>query len=180
MQLEAENDDYRGLLADPMRPLGMLSSPEEEGNWVLDQCVKTILLFQHFGIDPNAEDAWQKLAIGLARKHVPGFRPPRKTQGRPRERAQDAITLVMLVELLKRRDRLPVSSALQRIAEVGAIPGAYETLRTMHREASKRGAKQHKNLLPLVELLDRVAESIGDDRLIDSLDYAVGYRLRAK
>ncbi|HEV7254496.1 MAG TPA: hypothetical protein VGN97_15530 [Mesorhizobium sp.] len=30
-------------------------------------------LFEHFGISPASEDAWQNLALALARKHVPGF-----------------------------------------------------------------------------------------------------------
>jgi hypothetical protein len=77
--------DYRGLLAETMRVPGLLSTPEEKGNWVVDQAIKTAVLFQYFGIDLNAANAWRDLAMALARKHVPGFGPPPVPRGHPKE-----------------------------------------------------------------------------------------------
>ncbi len=86
---KTDRADYQGLLAEPMCVPGLWSSPEEKGNWVLDQATKTALLFQYFGIDLNGADAWRDLAMALARKHVPGFEPllPR---GHPNQRSEAA------------------------------------------------------------------------------------------
>jgi hypothetical protein len=177
---DAHADDYQGLLAEPMRVPQLLDTPEEKGNWVLDQVSKTILLFQHFDIDPNGECAWRDLAMTLARKHVPGFGPPPKPQGRPMERGDDAITLVMLVELLKLRGGRSARGAIKEIASAGAIDGAEATLRDMYNKAVSRRSRPNKQLLPLVDLLDRVRQAIGDDEMIECLEDAVGRRSRQK
>ena len=63
-------------------------------------------LMRHFKIDPADPDAYRRLAIALAMRHVPGFGPPRKP-GRPRERTDDALIVslfTMLREGVSERD----------------------------------------------------------------------------
>jgi hypothetical protein len=106
--------EYAGLLAQPMFPLHALSTDSDRRVWVMKRALKTALLFRHFDTNPNGKDAWQNLAIALAERHVPGFNPPRNKQGRPRERANDDLTLLLLVELLKRRDGVSDRAAIKR------------------------------------------------------------------
>jgi hypothetical protein len=71
-------------------------------------------LFAHYGLDstdaleggPKMATAWANLAWHLARQHVPGFIGAPRGRGRPATRKQDDVTIVMHVELLKRRDGL--------------------------------------------------------------------------
>lgn len=68
---------YSGELAEPIpRPMGGLLGPGPAECERLDEAArrqKMPALFAHFGIDPNAADAWQRLATALAAVHVPGF-----------------------------------------------------------------------------------------------------------
>ena len=77
-------EDYDGLLAEPMRVPHLLATPEEKSAWVVDQVTKTILLFEHFRIDPNGENPWRDLAMALARKACSGVRATAKTAGTPK------------------------------------------------------------------------------------------------
>src|SRR5689334_1870981 len=91
---------YEGPLAEPLYAPTMLSSiPDTIFSYALERANRTLLLFSHFGIDPCDERAWRSLAIALANRHVPGFRPPPRKQGRPKE--NDDVLLWMRVELLK-------------------------------------------------------------------------------
>lgn len=164
--------EYEGLLAEPMYRPHLLMSPSEKGDWVLLRASKTILLFKHFSIDPNAEDAWQRLAISLAENHVPGFMPPAAKQGHPKDYGFD-LELCMRVELLKLRDGMKVRPAVDRIAKAQIFEQNSEALRTRYREARK-----NKHLKPMFEMFDRCAESIGQERFIEALDESVGDRLR--
>lgn len=47
-----------------------------------EEQAKLLRLFEHFDVDAGSQDAWQELALALARKHVPGFMIARNT-GRP-------------------------------------------------------------------------------------------------
>lgn len=70
---------YSGELSiGPVFPVqGLLSAPlaKEESDKILqEERLKRIpALFEHFGIDSSAPDAWKLLALALASRHVPGF-----------------------------------------------------------------------------------------------------------
>jgi hypothetical protein len=158
--------EYAGLLAQPMFPLHALSTATDESFWVMKRVFKTVLLFQHFDIDPNGRDAWQNLAIALAERHVPGFKPPPQKQGRPRERVNDDITLFLLIELLKRRDGVSDRAAIKKIAARKILNGAFETLRTRYQRA-----KRDKHL---GVLLKTIGGSVSNEQLVDALESGVG------
>ena len=161
-----------------MRVPHLLATPEEKSAWVVDQVTKRILLFEHFRVDPKGENPWRDLAMALARKHVPGFAPPPKPQGRPRQRGDDAIALVMSVELLQRRDGLSVRRAIKLIANAGVIEGAEETLRDLYKEVTHPRAPPSKRLRPMVKLFDRAENLIGRQAFIECLNEALGLRMR--
>jgi|SRR5208282_1094175 len=163
---------YEGLLAEPMYPPQLLMSASEKANWAVLRATKTLLLFKHFSIDPNGEDAWQRLAIALAANHVPGFKPPPAKPGHPKDYGMD-LDLWMLVELLKRRDGLSVRSAVDRIANVRIFEQNSEALRNRYREALK-----HKHLKSIWKFLEWYADALGQQRFIEALDYAIGHHLR--
>jgi hypothetical protein len=80
-----------------------------------------LLLFRHFGIDPDASDSWSCLAIALARRHVPGFQTAlkkgaRQPVGRPTilgtpEAEQARADLLAKVEELQQKPRSKSESA---------------------------------------------------------------------
>ncbi|MGC1180886.1 MAG: hypothetical protein WA884_18140 [Methyloceanibacter sp.] len=102
----SEVEEYRGLLAEPMYPLSVLDMCSEERvqEWIRQRTNKMALLLSHHGIDPTGEDCWRKLALALAKRHVPGFRPPPPGRGQPLTRKEDDVTLMWLFYFLKRRD----------------------------------------------------------------------------
>ena len=164
--------EYEGLLAEPMYPPQSLMSASEKVDWTVLRATKTLLLFEHFSIDPNSEDAWQRLAIALAANHVPGFKPPPTKPGHPKDYAMD-LELWMLVELLKRRDSMTVRSAVERIASARIFEQNSEALRNRYRQALK-----HKYLKSIWKLLEWHADTLGPQRFIEALDYAIGHHLR--
>jgi len=164
--------EYEGLLAEPIYRPHPLMSPSEKGDWVLQRATKTILLFRHFSIDPNAKDAWQRLALALAESHVPGFMPPTAKRGHPKDYDTD-LELCMRVELLKRRNGMSVRSAVDRIAKAKIFEQNSEALRNRYREALK-----NKYMKTLFKMFERCAEAIGSERFIEALDETVGDSLR--
>ena len=105
---------YYGPLADPIKPPTLIGGalwPETKAHYAVEMATRTLLLFEHFKIDPKSENAWRDLALSLAKQHVPGFMPPPAEQGRPRQRDNDDTTLVLFVELLKRREGASATSA---------------------------------------------------------------------
>jgi hypothetical protein len=163
-----KREEYTGLLAEPMYNPTLLSSDAETAKWALARAMKTVLLFKHFGIDPNAVDAWQRLAIALAEAHVPGFRPPPPKQGRPKTYDLD-ITLLMLFRLIRLRNGLNVRQAAERISERGKLPQNAEALRGRYRQASR-----DKYLTELRCLLDRFESKMPKEQLIEALEAGVG------
>jgi hypothetical protein len=139
---------YEGQLAEPMYPpsaLGNLSKLE----WAQKRAVKTVLLLEHFGIDPNDENSWKKLAVALAERHVPGFMPPPR-RGRPKQ--HDDIKLALLVELLGERDGLKIKAATDEIADFRIFSGTAGQLR-------ERYKKRSPQVRVIVEFLKRFNEA---------------------
>lgn len=66
----------------------------------------TTLLFEHYGVDPDADDGWQTLAICLARDHVPAFQFQRpRPSGRPRKKLAGLNYLAQMHPAPKKRGR---------------------------------------------------------------------------
>jgi hypothetical protein len=158
--------EYSGPLAEPTYPLSLLDMCSEERvqEWIRQRTNKMDLLLSHYGIDPTGEDCWRKLALALAKRHVPGFRPPPPERGRPLTRKEDDVTLVWLVYFLKRRDlfegrNLGDREACKEIADKGLFKGNAETLRTRYRETRSRW-ELHGVWETQVNFLDRILSDI--------------------
>jgi hypothetical protein len=162
-----KQDGYSGLLAEPMYNPTLLSTPTEKGNWAIKRAAKTLLLFRHFALDPNAGDAWQCLAIALAEAHVPGFQPPPPKRGHPKDYDLD-LTLLMLIELLKLRDGLNIRRAADYVAERGKFRQNAEALRGRYRQAMK-----DRHLEPLRRMFERTRQQIGTAAFVEALEAAV-------
>ena len=160
---------YTGPLSEPEYPPTLLTADAERTGWAERQAAKTLLLFQHFGIAPDSENAWQHLALALAARHVPGLGLPPKPRGHPMD-YDFAITLLMRVELLKRRDHLTVRAAIERLAVTDPYKAmTAEALRTRYREGVK-----NRHLKTLFQVFNRMAEKIGEQEFIESLVAGVG------
>jgi hypothetical protein len=148
----------------------LFMTPAEKGTWVMKRVIKTLKLFQKFGIDPKSEDAPIHLAIALAERYEPGFGPPRK-RGRRREHANDDIQLMLMVELLKHRDDFSVREACEVIARAGAIKERSKTLQGRHKRLIRNG-----HWRTLIKGLKIIAQSKA--RYIECLEVGVGDLLR--
>lgn len=84
---------------------------------------RTLALFDHYRVNPSDPDAWQKLALRLAFKHVPGFQPRRrKPVGKP-QKWDDALLLKLHADVMKLRRRgLTLDKAIEDLRTRG---GAY-------------------------------------------------------
>src|SRR5262245_38597741 len=92
----AEPSGYQGLLAEPVRQLSLLElgDPDSRQKYAADRLKKVDLLFEHYGIDRAADNSGLALALALAARHVPGFKPAENRPGRPREDKDRDNTLV--------------------------------------------------------------------------------------
>jgi hypothetical protein len=111
--------NYAGDLAVPIsppRPLGIIESHQSEGQQAYqagwervsrEMERKTLSLFRHFKIVPSSEDAWARLALALAARHVPGFEiktPPRV--GRPKRDELDGVRFFLTVRRIQNEERI--------------------------------------------------------------------------
>jgi hypothetical protein len=154
----SNKNSYSGILADPLPKWTTLTRPsDEEIRTLLDAKMKALLV--HYDIDP--EDAykldykmasvWANLSWRLAREHVPGFSEPKQTQGRPATRKTSDITLVMHVELLKKRDKLSERTAIEQIVSQNIVSGTVASLRRRYYRAKEK-------FRPNVSHVDNIAD----------------------
>src|SRR5580704_11533798 len=110
---KSDKKPYAGILAEAMPKYTALTPPADgEVEALIDAKMKA--LFAHYRLDPTEAfevgpkmaAAWANLAWHLARQHVPGFVGAPRGRGKPATRKHDDVTIVMHVELLKRRDGL--------------------------------------------------------------------------
>jgi hypothetical protein len=169
----APMNTYAGILAEPLAKRTALSGPtDEEVGELLDAKIKA--LFQHFGVDasdafdggPRMASAWAKLVFALARQHVPGFKGAPRGRGALATRKSDDVTLVMHVELLRRRDGLSDRSAIRTVVAQNLVSGSNETLRTRYKNAKHAFA-------PLSVMFDNASSLIGKDRFLCCLAEAL-------
>ena len=168
------------LFTTPMRQLGLLGQFLEEERQKLqnEKRSKLMLLLEHFRIDPASESCWLQLALALAEKHVPGFQPPPTQQGRPKERAEYGTTLVLLVGLLRTRDRLSVRAAIRKIAAAGCISGSEEKLRDLYKRAARRTYTNDATVV--ITIIDGFTKEYGPDFVAPTLETIVGHLLPSK
>lgn len=168
----APGKPYTGILAEPMPRWSALTAPsDDELDRLIDE--KFLALFHHFGLDPGEAfgfgtgkaAVWANLAWHLAREHVPGFRGPPRKRGRPALRKSDDVSLVMRVELLKRRDGRSERAAIAEIAAQNVISGTNSTILTRYKRAKP-------NFGPLVEMFERMETRLGRQALISALEAA--------
>jgi hypothetical protein len=164
---------YARILAEPMPKWTALTGPsDEEFAALIDAKMKA--LFAHYEMDPacafaggpKMASAWANLAWHLAREHVPGFSGPPRKRGKPAMRKSDDATLIMHVELLKRRDKLSDRKAIKKIAAQNLISGTEQTLLQRYKRAKKL-------FLPISRFYDNVAAALGSDALVHIMEEAL-------
>lgn len=166
---KSDKKPYTGILAQPMPKYTVLSRPpDSEIDALIDAKMKA--LFGHFGLDPTdvyeggpkMAAAWANLAWHLACQHVPGFANAPRGRGKPATRKQDDVTIVMHVELLKRRDGLSERKAIKHIADGNLVPGTEEALRKRYKTAKTTFA-------PMARMFDNMAAAMGSDAFIQAM-----------
>jgi hypothetical protein len=164
---------YAGILAQPLPKWTILTRPtEEEVEALIDEKFKA--LFAHYEIDPagafdggpEMATAWANLAWHLAREHVPGFSGPPRRRGRPPTRKLDDVTLVMHVELLKRRDKLSERKAIKTISDQRLVSGTEDTLLKRYKNAKTQ-------FRPISVMFDNAASRVGKDAFLWALTDAL-------
>ena len=163
-----------------MRQLGLVGLLDQEAVQAVqnETTTKMGLLLDHFGIDRASETCWAQLALALAKKHVPGFQPPPKPQGRPKERSYDVNTLVLLVKLLTLRDGLSVRAAIRKISATGSVTGSEERLRDLYRRAANRSYSTEASMLGVI--IDGFARDHGSSIVVQTLEEIVEHLLLPK
>ena len=95
---------YTGILNEPMpSPQQTLlgPTPDERTAQTFEGFLHRVgALFNHYGIDPGADNAGFNLALSLARDHVPGFQFGRKKPGAPYKRTEDDVRIYFEVKRL--------------------------------------------------------------------------------
>jgi hypothetical protein len=122
-----------------------IAAPEFRGPDYLIQAfaVKFLHLFVHFGINPSASNAWQRLATQLALHHVPGMRVSQSSarSGRTKKWTFDRQRqLVRDVQSMRAESKKPISEVEAiRMLTSKAPWKSYtpQSLRTRHVEAKK-------------------------------------------
>ncbi len=137
---------YSGALNDPIvvQPLGTLSVvSESENKRIRDEQVEKIkLLFQHYEIESNDKNRWQKLAIALAFQHVRGLQlalPPGKAGAARLWDYQEAQLLIDEVSAIAATSKLSVAGAIRLLCKQkgdrwGSNP---DSLQTRYYEAKR-------------------------------------------
>ena len=114
-------------------------TPAERGDFVLGRMMRELRLFEKYGITDlrglDFHGPYRKLALALAERYEGDFKP--RGCGRPKEHRDDC-ELVLMVELLTRRDCLSVRCACKTIAEKGALPGSPNSLYERHKFLMKQ------------------------------------------
>ena len=167
---KSEKRPYAGILAEPMPKYTALTPPADgEIDALIDAKMKA--LFAHYGLDstdafgggPKMATAWANLAWHLARQHVPGFIGAPRGRGRPDTRKQDDVTIVMHVELLKRRDGLSERKAIKRIADDNLVRGTEAALLKRYKNAKTTFA-------PMARMFDNMVAALGHDVFVQTME----------
>jgi hypothetical protein len=152
-------DSYTGDLATPIEPdvVGYLGQSEAEfTRRLIEQLgLKFNKLFDWYAIDPNAPDAWMKLALKLAVAHVPSMQFRREPRKRGRKRTWKGgldSELVRDVAALQQAKKLNYKQAIAELHEQKRWRHySISNLITRHREA-RNDRRRLTDFLPLSKL----------------------------
>jgi hypothetical protein len=140
---------YPGILHQSMEPLEMLREQE-----VISRRIKA--LFEHYKIDPDSKDAWERLALSLAITNVPGFWIS-AGQGRMGISGHVDLFLIILTRIFLRSPKIKSEAeAIREIIDLGLLDGNYEMLRKRLRRAENR----YKDILQ--DIYEPIDEGQGD------------------
>ena len=148
----------------------LLMTPEQLDAYHEEQALQLKRLFEKCGVDPNGEQAWQDLALGLARRHEPDFS---SRSGHPKVR-QDDPELILMVEFLRCRDGLTIAGACEVVAEKGAIKGKPRA-RTLWNRYKKLRRDPHWKVI--IQGFESFKTKVGVDQYIEGLGKVVGARI---
>ena len=166
-------------------------TPAERGDFLLERLTRELRLFEKYGItDLSGLDfhgPYRKLALALAERYEDDFKP--RGRGRPKGNRYDC-DLVLMVELLRRRDHLSIPRACEMIAEKGALPGRPKSLYQRHKSLMKQPQREEDDLdlpdgtakkvkvrHPWRVLLQRL-EQLAGARYVEILEETVGAKLK--
>lgn len=167
---KSDKKPYAGILAEFMPKYTSLTPPADgEIDALIDAKMKA--LFAHYGLDstdafksgPKMAAAWANLAWHLACQHMPGFVGAPRARGRPATRKQDDVTIVMYVELLKRRDGLSERKAIKRIADDNLVRGNEAALLKRYKNAKTTFA-------PMARMFDNMVAALGHDVFVQTME----------
>ena len=150
-------------------------TPTERGGFVLQRMMRELRLFQKYGITDlrglvsTADSPWRKLALALAERYENGFKL--RGRGRPKEHDDDP-ELILMVELLRCRDRLSIAKACKVIAEKGAIKGKPKTLQDHHKTLMR-----NRHWKVFIHGFELAKAKVGADQYIKVLEEMVGGKI---
>jgi hypothetical protein len=149
-------------------------TPAERGDFVLDRMMRELRLFEKYGITDlrglDFHGPYRKLALALAERYEGDFKP--RGRGRPKEHRDDC-ELVLMVELLTRRDGLSIPKACKAIAEKGALPGNPKSLYERHKFLMKQ-----RPWRVLLQMFEQIFEQIGGALYVETLEETIGANLK--
>jgi len=166
--------EYKGLLNEPVTPVSrILDTPEknEEFDKLIDQ--KLTLLFEHFTIQRKEENAHVKLALALAKAHVPGFQPPKKKPGRPAKDQEEIVNFLMAVDLLTIKEGLSKRASVQKLLNQECFTGEFNKWWKVYQQA-KNGEKLNGAYAALMQIFENTRNGIEDDKYISALEFGLG------
>jgi hypothetical protein len=147
-------------------------TPQERGDFVLDRMMRELQLFEKYGITDlggaeaffSAANPYRKLALAMAERYESDFKS--RGRGRPKEHRDDC-ELVMMIELLRHRDKLSVPKACKTIAQKGALPGNSASLCERYKSLMKMKERPWQGLL-------QGLKQIAGTRYVEMLEEIIG------
>jgi hypothetical protein len=132
----------------------------EVGRVATERARKTLLLFQHYGIDPLDPKSWESLAVKLAIDLVPGFEVYRPQKRGAKNKWDHRAILNLWWAVYNRRKGMSVRSACFNLAErqpwINLLPKARLEVRQKRLYAIYENEAMHS---PVVTLLKNALEA---------------------
>jgi hypothetical protein len=140
---------YSGALAEPIVRWGfrfITAEPNDE-RISREMWEKLGLLFAHYNIRPKDPKGWQKLALRLAWKHVPGMQVidrPRSRKGRPKKWPLFGRQFVELIDRVASERGKGISDAIHVAKKQGKLSETVSGLQTRYYEERNRIRKNRE------------------------------------
>ena len=154
---------YTGILNEPMP----LLQNTVVGRTIEEQKIQRIeslqhrvgALFNHYGIDPAADNAWINLALSLAHDHVPAFQFGERKPGAPYNRVEDDIRIYFRVKQHVAKGQ-SIKNACRLIEQSGVVKDLKESsIRQRYYDYIKEG----KVGWHIDRMLDRLENVVGSE-----------------